>query len=173
LRYYLFGLGTIFRATRRDTNIARPTAAGHWLPLQSAWDFMRNTKPPLLFCGHGGWWLATTDAAQPALAEHCRPGPHHADGGCYRGAWPAAGTDHRHAGAHPATLGYAWLPVPLPIASWRPMTSARNLFTVLFSGSHGHLVALLASRWKFCWLQYAGEVAHEKRTKTPTTFLSR
>ena len=51
---YLFGLGGDHIPRNGDelvyANIARLTAAsGHWLPLLSAWDFMRNTKPPLLF----------------------------------------------------------------------------------------------------------------------------
>ena len=51
---YLFGLGGDHIPRNGDelvyANIARLTAAsGHWLPLVSAWEFMRNTKPPLLF----------------------------------------------------------------------------------------------------------------------------
>jgi len=60
---YLFGLGGDHIPRNGDelvyANIARLTAeSGHWLPLQSAWDFMRNTKPPLLFwqaMAAGGW----------------------------------------------------------------------------------------------------------------------
>ena len=60
---YLFGLGGDHIPRNGDelvyANIARLTAAsGHWLPLQSAWDAMRNTKPPLLFWQAmvaGGW----------------------------------------------------------------------------------------------------------------------
>ena len=60
---YLIGLGGDHIPRNGDelvyANIARLTAAsGHWLPLQSAWDFMRNTKPPLLFWQAmvaGGW----------------------------------------------------------------------------------------------------------------------
>ena len=60
---YLFGLGGDHIPRNGDelvyANIARLTAAsGHWLPLVSAWDFMRNTKPPLLFWQAmvaGGW----------------------------------------------------------------------------------------------------------------------
>ena len=60
---YLFDLGGDHIPRNGDelvyANIARLTAAsGHWLPLQSAWDFMRNTKPPLLFWQAmvaGGW----------------------------------------------------------------------------------------------------------------------
>ena len=60
---YLFGLAGDHIPSNGDemvyANIARLTAAsGHWLPLQSAWDFMRNTKPPLLFWQAmmaGGW----------------------------------------------------------------------------------------------------------------------
>ena len=60
---YLFGLGGDHIPRNGDelvyANIARLTSAsGHWLPLLSAWDFMRNTKPPLLFWQAmvaGGW----------------------------------------------------------------------------------------------------------------------
>ncbi len=60
---YLFGLGGDHIPRNGDelvyANIARLTAdSGHWLPLLSAWDFMRNTKPPLLFWQAmvaGGW----------------------------------------------------------------------------------------------------------------------
>lgn len=60
---YLFGLAGDHIPRNGDelvyANIARLTAAsGHWLPLASAWDFMRNTKPPLLFWQAmvaGGW----------------------------------------------------------------------------------------------------------------------
>jgi len=60
---YLFGLGGDHIPRNGDelvySNIARLTAqSGHWLPLVSAWDFMRNTKPPLLFWQAmvaGGW----------------------------------------------------------------------------------------------------------------------
>ena len=60
---YLFGLGGDHIPRNGDelvyANIARLTAqSGHWLPLVSSWDFMRNTKPPLLFWQAmvaGGW----------------------------------------------------------------------------------------------------------------------
>ena len=60
---YLFGLSGDHIPRNGDelvySNIARLTAqSGHWLPLVSAWDFMRNTKPPLLFWQAmvaGGW----------------------------------------------------------------------------------------------------------------------
>ncbi|MBT9477330.1 glycosyl transferase [Polaromonas sp.] len=60
---YLFGLGGDHIPRNGDelvyANIARLTAeTGHWLPLVSSWDFMRNTKPPLLFWQAmvaGGW----------------------------------------------------------------------------------------------------------------------
>jgi 4-amino-4-deoxy-L-arabinose transferase-like glycosyltransferase len=60
---YLFGLGGDHIPRNGDelvyANIARLTAqSGHWLPLLSAWDFMRNTKPPVLFWQAmiaGGW----------------------------------------------------------------------------------------------------------------------
>ncbi len=51
---YILGLGGQYAPTNGDelvyTHIARLTAAsGHWLPLVSELDHMRNTKPPLLF----------------------------------------------------------------------------------------------------------------------------
>ena len=60
---YLFGLGGDHSPRNGDelvyVHIARLTAAsGHWLPLVSSFDFMRNTKPPLLFWQAmvaGGW----------------------------------------------------------------------------------------------------------------------
>jgi 4-amino-4-deoxy-L-arabinose transferase-like glycosyltransferase len=60
---YLFGLGGDHIPRNGDelvyAHIARLTAAtGHWLPLVSSYDFMRNTKPPLLFWQAmvaGGW----------------------------------------------------------------------------------------------------------------------
>ena len=60
---YLFGLGGDHIPRNGDelvySHIARLTAeTGHWLPLASSWDFMRNTKPPLLFWQAmvaGGW----------------------------------------------------------------------------------------------------------------------
>ena len=60
---YLFGLGGDHIPRNGDelvyAHIARLTAAsGNWLPLVSSYDFMRNTKPPLLFWQAmlaGGW----------------------------------------------------------------------------------------------------------------------
>ena len=60
---YLFGLGGQHIPRSGDemvyAHIARLTAeTGHWLPLVSSYDFMRNTKPPLLFWQAmvaGGW----------------------------------------------------------------------------------------------------------------------
>jgi 4-amino-4-deoxy-L-arabinose transferase-like glycosyltransferase len=60
---YLFGLGGDHIPRNGDelvyVHIARLTAAsGHWLPLVSSFDFMRNTKPPVLFWQAmvaGGW----------------------------------------------------------------------------------------------------------------------
>jgi 4-amino-4-deoxy-L-arabinose transferase-like glycosyltransferase len=51
---YVLGLGGQYNPSNGDelvyTHIARLTAAsGHWLPLVSDLDHMRNTKPPLLF----------------------------------------------------------------------------------------------------------------------------
>ena len=51
---YFFGLDSLQIPKNGDefpyAHIARLTAeSGHWLPLQSTLDHMRNTKPPLLF----------------------------------------------------------------------------------------------------------------------------
>lgn len=51
---YFFGLDSAYAPTNGDelvyVHIARATAqTGHWLPLASELDHMRNTKPPLLF----------------------------------------------------------------------------------------------------------------------------
>ena len=51
---YFFGLDSAYAPTNGDelvyVHIARATAqSGHWLPLASELDHMRNTKPPLLF----------------------------------------------------------------------------------------------------------------------------
>ena len=68
---YALGLGGQYIPTNGDemvyTHIARLTAeSGHWLPLVSDLDNMRNTKPPLLFWliqagwalfGVQAWWL--------------------------------------------------------------------------------------------------------------------
>ena len=64
---YLYQLGGDHIPRNGDelvyAHIARLTAeSGHWLPLVSSYDFMRNTKPPLLFWqamvagGWGGHW---------------------------------------------------------------------------------------------------------------------
>jgi 4-amino-4-deoxy-L-arabinose transferase-like glycosyltransferase len=60
---YLFGLGGDHIPRNGDelvyAHIARLTAdTGKWLPLVSSYDFMRNTKPPVLFWQAmvaGGW----------------------------------------------------------------------------------------------------------------------
>ena len=60
---YLFGLGGDHIPRNGDElvyiHIARLTAeSGHWLPLVSTDEFMRNTKPPFLFwqaMAAGGW----------------------------------------------------------------------------------------------------------------------
>lgn len=71
LAVYVFGLGGQYVPTNGDemvyAHIARLTAAsGHWLPLVSDLDHMRNTKPPLLFWQAmvaGGWGDNWTMAA--------------------------------------------------------------------------------------------------------------
>lgn len=71
LAVYAFGLGGQYNPSNGDelvyAHIARLTAAsGHWLPLVSELDHMRNTKPPLLFWQAllaGGWGQNWTMAA--------------------------------------------------------------------------------------------------------------
>jgi 4-amino-4-deoxy-L-arabinose transferase-like glycosyltransferase len=51
---YLYGLDSRFAPKNGDEypymHIVRMTAdAGHWLPLQSQMDGIKNTKPPLIF----------------------------------------------------------------------------------------------------------------------------
>jgi len=51
---YFFGLDSFYAPTNGDemvyVHIARLTAeSGHWLPLVSDLDHMRNTKPPMLY----------------------------------------------------------------------------------------------------------------------------
>ena len=71
LAVYTFGLNGQYILSNGDelvyTHIARLTAAsGHWLPLVSELDHMRNTKPPLLFWQAmvaGDWGRHWTQAA--------------------------------------------------------------------------------------------------------------
>ncbi|MDB5884828.1 MAG: 4-amino-4-deoxy-L-arabinose transferase and related glycosyltransferase of family-like protein [Polaromonas sp.] len=166
---YLFGLGGDHIPRNGDelvyANIARLTAAsGHWLPLQSAWDFMRNTKPPLLFWQAmvaGGWgehwtllrlrlpsvaytWGITLMVALLAW-KTVRNAPQAAGG-----ATPAQG--RQHALAMGAIAALVYLSFFTTYRYGRPyLTSAPEtfwLFGVFFAIAWSP-ARLLASRWKF------------------------
>jgi len=165
---YLFGLGGDHIPRNGDelvyANIARLTAAtGHWLPLQSAWDFMRNTKPPLLFWQAmvaGGWgdhW-SLLNLRLPSIAytwtitlmvglltwRIAKANAHHSE---------ASGHPN---GAHPVTTGAIAALVYLSFFTTyrygRPyMTSAPETFWLcgIFLALAWSPAALLASKWKF------------------------
>ncbi len=170
---YLFGLGGDHIPRNGDelvyANIARLTAeSGHWLPLVSHYDFMRNTKPPLLFWQAmvaGGWgehwtllnlrmpslfysWavagmvgILTWKMTLNAGSPHPRPLP--AGEGAKK---------HHHAIALGAIAAIIYLSFFSSYRYGRPyLTSAAEtfwLFGVFFAlaWSPG---TLLASRWKF------------------------
>ena len=74
---YIHGIGSLQAPTNGDEwvylQITRLTAAsGHWLPLVSGMDEMRNTKPPPLFwqgilSSHGGTWWTLTALRWPSV----------------------------------------------------------------------------------------------------------
>ena len=158
---YLIGLGGDHIPRNGDelvyANIARLTAAsGHWLPLQSAWDFMRNTKPPLLFWQAmvaGGWGEHWTllNLRLPSIA--------------YTWAiaalvglltWRIAKAQPTEKTMHPVTLGAIAALVYLSFFTTyrygRPyMTSAPETFWLcgIFLALAWSPAALLASKWKF------------------------
>ncbi len=165
---YLFGLGGDHIPRNGDelvyANIARLTAAtGHWLPLQSAWDFMRNTKPPLLFWQAmvaGGWgdhWTLL-NLRLPSIAytwaitlmvglltwRIAKANAHQSD------------TPGHTNSAHPVTTGAIAALVYLSFFTTyrygRPyMTSAPETFWLcgIFLALAWSPAALLASKWKF------------------------
>lgn len=158
---YLVGLGGDHIPRNGDelvyANIARLTAAsGHWLPLQSAWDFMRNTKPPLLFWQAmvaGGWGEHWTllNLRLPSIA--------------YTWAiaalvglltWRIAKAQPADKTMHPVTTGAIAALVYLSFFTTyrygRPyMTSAPETFWLcgIFLAIAWSPAALLASKWKF------------------------
>jgi 4-amino-4-deoxy-L-arabinose transferase-like glycosyltransferase len=172
---YLFGLGGDHIPRNGDelvyANIARLTAAsGHWLPLVSAWDFMRNTKPPLLFWQAmvaGGWgehWtllrlrlpsVAYTWGITLMVALLTWKTVRSAEGtaGANADAFPATATQRSH---HALAMGAIAALVYLSFFSTyrygRPfLTSAAEtfwLFGVFFAIAWSP-ARLLASRWKF------------------------
>ena len=164
---YLFGLQGDHIPRNGDelvyANIARLTAeSGHWLPLRSAWDFMRNTKPPLLFWQAmvaGSWgdhwtllnlrlpsviytWLITLMVG--LLAWKIVSGK--------KGTQAEAGEKSRHAITAGATAALAYLSFFSTYRYGRPyLTSGPEtfwLFGVFFAIAWSP-AKLLASRWKF------------------------
>lgn len=170
---YLIGLGGDHIPRNGDelvyANIARLTAAsGHWLPLQSAWEFMRNTKPPLLFWQAmvaGGWgehWTLlnlrlpslfyTWAIAAMVGALTWRIAKARATGSAINSTIGAAAD----ASAHPITTGAIAALVYLSFFTTyrygRPyMTSAPETFWLcgIFLAIAWSPAALLASKWKF------------------------
>jgi 4-amino-4-deoxy-L-arabinose transferase-like glycosyltransferase len=165
---YLFGLGGDHIPRGGDelvyANIARLTAeSGHWLPLRSAWDFMRNTKPPLLFWQAmvaGGWGEHWTlfNLRLPSLAYtwgtalmvgllSWKMFRSETDG-----ASPKAGARAQHAVTMGAIATLVYLSFFTTYRYGRPyMTSAAEtfwLFGVFFALAWSP-ARLLASRWKF------------------------
>ena len=162
---YLVGLGGDHIPRNGDelvyANIARLTAAsGHWLPLQSAWDFMRNTKPPLLFWQAmvaGGWGEHWTllNLRLPSLfytwAIAAMVGAL-----TWRIAKVNAVNTAGDKAAHPVTVGAVAALVYLSFFTTyrygRPyMTSAPETFWLcgIFLALAWSPAALLASKWKF------------------------
>ncbi len=158
---YLVGLGGDHIPRNGDelvyANIARLTAAsGHWLPLQSAWDFMRNTKPPLLFWQAmvaGGWGEHWTllNLRLPSLFYTWAIA-------AMVGAltWRTAKAQAVDKAMHPVTLGAIAALVYLSFFTTyrygRPyMTSAPETFWLcgIFLALAWSPAALLASKWKF------------------------
>ena len=158
---YLFGLGGDHIPRNGDelvyANIARLTAAsGHWLPLQSAWDFMRNTKPPLLFWQAmvaGGWgehWTLLR-LRLPSIAYTWAIA-------AMVGAltWRIAKAQPAEKTMHPVTTGAIAALVYLSFFTTyrygRPfMSSAPETFWLcgIFLALAWSPAALLASKWKF------------------------
>lgn len=169
---YLFQLGGDHIPRNGDelvyAHIARLTAeSGHWLPLVSSYDFMRNTKPPLLFwqaMAAGGWgahwtlfnlrlpsvlylWLTAlmvgllTWKMQRSGSPHALAGP---DGQRAR--------QHHHAVSMGAIAAIVFLSFFSTYRYGRPyLTSAPEtfwLFSVFFAIAWSP-ARLLASRWKF------------------------
>ena len=171
---YLFGLGGDHIPRNGDelvyAHIARLTAeTGHWLPLVSSYDFMRNTKPPLLFWQAmvaGGWGEHWTllNLRLPSLVytwaialmvglltwKIVRSDAHQPQAGS-----PAAATSERRS-RHAITMGAIATLVYLSFFTTyrygRPyLTSAAEtfwLFGVFFALAWSP-AKLLASRWKF------------------------
>ena len=171
---YLFGLGGDHIPRNGDelvyAHIARLTAeTGHWLPLVSSYDFMRNTKPPLLFWQAmvaGGWgehWTLLR-LRLPSVAytwgialmvglltwKIVRQEPSRPQGGSCNAA--ASQRHSRHAIAMGAIATLIYLSFFTTYRYGRPyLTSAAEtfwLFGVFFALAWSP-ARLLASSWKF------------------------
>ena len=110
---YFFGLGSPYAPTNGDEmvyiHIARLTAAsGHWLPLVSDLENMRNTKPPLLF------WQAMAS------------GDWSAQGGLFSLRWPSVA----YSLLTTAALGCIALRIS---GQWRTALLASIVFLAFFS----------------------------------------
>ena len=167
---YLFGLGGDHIPRNGDelvyAHIARLTAAtGHWLPLVSSYDFMRNTKPPLLFWQAmvaGGWgehWTLLNLRLPSLVYTWCIAlmvglltwKIVRSDASTARDAGTAEDS-HRHAMAMGAIATIVYLSFFTSYRYGRPyLTSAAEtfwLFGVFFALAWSP-AKLLASRWKF------------------------
>ena len=110
---YFFGLSSPYAPTNGDEmvyiHIARLTAAsGHWLPLVSDLENMRNTKPPLLF------WQAIAS------------GDWSAQGSLFSLRWPSV------AYTLLTTAALAWMTLRIS-AQWRTALLAAIIFLAFFS----------------------------------------
>ena len=170
---YLFGLGGDHIPRNGDelvyAHIARLTAAsGNWLPLVSSFDFMRNTKPPVLFwqaliAGDWGDDWTLLRLRLPSIAytwatalmvglltwKIMREGP-------AEGTTDASAANARALQGHAVSMGAIAAIIYLSFFTsyryGRPyMTSAPETFWLfgIFFALAWSPVQLLASRWKF------------------------
>ena len=174
---YLFQLGGDHIPRNGDelvyAHIARLTAqSGHWLPLVSAYDFMRNTKPPLLFWQAmvaGGWggsaetswtllnlrlpsvmYLWLTALMVGVLTRKIVI--HSTDPNRNRATTPITATPATTASATGAIAAIVFLSFFSTYRYGRPyLTSAPETFWLcgVFFALAWSPAALLASRWKF------------------------
>ena len=167
---YLFGLGGDHIPRNGDelvyAHIARLTAAsGNWLPLVSSFDFMRNTKPPVLFwqamvAGAWGEHWTLLRLRLPSVAytwatalmiglltwKIIRSDP------AATASEEAEVTRHRHAVSMGAIAAMVYLSFFTSYRYGRPyMTSAPETFWLfgIFFAMAWSPAQLLASRWKF------------------------
>ena len=167
---YLFQLGGDHIPRNGDelvyAHIARLTAeSGHWLPLVSSYDFMRNTKPPMLFWQAmvaGGWgdhwtlfnlrlpsviYLWATALMAGLLVRRVVMNLQKA----YSGSLPSAEGTNRGV-AEGAIAAIVFLSFFSTYRYGRPyLTSAPETFWLfgVFFGIAWSPARLLASRWKF------------------------